>query len=71
MKIIFKDLYYAGLKKITKGNPSIIKKLDELVEEVSVSPKSGTGHPEPLKGYGLREVWSRHITKKTPPDLRN
>ena len=48
------------LKKI--GNKSILKKLDNLLEELRNHPKTGTGHPEQLKGLPGR--WSRRITQK-------
>ncbi|MFI3269017.1 MAG: Txe/YoeB family addiction module toxin [Rikenellaceae bacterium] len=34
--------------------------LGELIEH----PRSGTGKPEPLKGYAERELWSRRIDQK-------
>lgn len=46
------------------GDKSILKKLDKLLEELIEHPRSGTGHPEQLKGYPNKERWSRHITKK-------
>ena len=37
------------------------KKLYKLIPELELHPRSGTGHPEPLKG-GKDITWSRRIT---------
>jgi toxin YoeB len=52
------------LELLSKREPHVVRKLRELVEEVFCHPKTGTGHPKPLAGYGKREVWSRHISGK-------
>ena len=44
------------VSKWKKSNPNLFKK-SELTEH----PKSGLGHPEPLRGGG-DITWSRHIT---------
>ncbi len=38
-----------------------LKKLHELMKDVSRSPYEGIGKPEPLK-HALRGFWSRRIT---------
>lgn len=37
-----------------------MRKIDAIVEELKIHPKSGTGKPEQLKG-SLRGFWSRRI----------
>ena len=37
------------------------KKLEKLIPELSEHPRTGKGHPEPLKG-GNDITYSRHIT---------
>ena len=51
------------LAKLQRSEPKAFKKALRFIEELSEHPKTGTGHPEPLKGvpYGR---WSREITKK-------
>lgn len=49
------------VKKWRKSNPRAFKKLRDLLPELEQHPRSGTGHPEPLKG-GNDVTWSRHIT---------
>ena len=40
-----------------------LKKINTLIEEISKTPYSGTGKPEPLK-FKLSGYWSRRIDKK-------
>ena len=50
------------VKKWKKSNPIAFKKLFNLLPELEQHPRTGTGHPEPLKG-GNNVIYSRHITK--------
>ena len=52
-----------GLAKLKKSEPASFKKVMKLLNEVAMHPKTGTGHPEPLKGQPENR-WSRKITKK-------
>jgi toxin YoeB len=45
------------------GNKSIIRKIEQIFLELSITPYQGTGNPEPLK-YKLAGYWSRRINKK-------
>ena len=38
------------IKKWKKSNPVAFKKLYNLLPELEQHPRTGTGHPEPLKG---------------------
>ena len=49
------------LKKWKKSNPSSYKKASEILDELMEHPRTGLGHPEPLKG-GNEITFSRHIT---------
>ena len=51
------------LKKWKKSNPNLYKKYQKLFHELVDHPRTGTGHPEPLKG-SPEGRWSREITKK-------
>ncbi len=46
-----------------KNDPKLLLKIIALITEISVSPFSGTGKPEPLKFY-LKGKWSRRITQE-------
>lgn len=43
--------------------PKAFNKVTQLLLELMEHPKTGTGHPEPLKS-GNSITWSRRITKK-------
>lgn len=49
------------IKKWKKSNPSAFKKLYRLLPELEQHPRTGTGHPEPLKG-GKDITYSRRLT---------
>lgn len=51
------------LLRLQKSEPLAFKKAQRFIEELMVHPKTGTGHPEPLK-KNLTGKWSREITKK-------
>lgn len=48
--------------KYKKSNPLSYKKLVRLLEELMEHPRTGTGHPEPLKA-GDSVTYSRRISK--------
>lgn len=43
------------------GNKKLLKKIDELLDELRKHPKTGTGKPEQLKHYET-PTWSRRIS---------
>ncbi len=45
------------------GNKSVIRKIEQIFLELSITPYEGTGNPEPLK-YQLAGYWSRRINRK-------
>ena len=49
------------IAKYKKSNPVLFKKLTVLLEELMEHPRTGTGHPEPLK-TGNSISYSRRIT---------
>ncbi len=49
------------IAKYKKSNPTLFKKLTVLLLELMEHPRSGTGHPEPLKN-GDSRTYSRRIT---------
>ena len=51
------------LEKLAKNEPKVFKKAQRLIEELKTHPKTGLGHPEPLKGKPENR-WSRELTKK-------
>ena len=51
------------LARLAKNEPKAFAKANSFLDELRTHPKTGTGHPEPLKGQPANR-WSREITKK-------
>ena len=51
------------LKRLLKNEPKAYKKAIQFISELYEHPKTGTGHPEPLKGKPEGR-WSRRVTSK-------
>ena len=61
--IDFTDKAKKHIEKFNKaGKISVLKKINILLSELEEHPRTGTGHPERLKGYPNAERWSRRIT---------
>ena len=62
-KVIFAAQAKEDIAKLKRNEPSAHKKAIQLLNELMDHPKTGTGHPEQLKGDRSGQ-WSRQITKK-------
>ena len=62
-KITYAPVAEEGLAKLKRSEPASFQKAIKLLNEIAIHPKTGTGHPEPLKGES-NDRWSRKITKK-------
>lgn len=51
------------LKRLQHYDPKVYPKAIKFIGELYEHPKTGLGHPEPLKGKPENR-WSREITKK-------
>lgn len=51
------------MARLAKSEPKAFLKAQRFIEELREHPKTGLGHPEPLKGKPEGR-WSREITKK-------
>lgn len=64
MEIIFSP---KAIKDLTfwkkSGDKSAMRKIQELLESIQITPFSGLGKPEPLK-HQLSGLWSRRINKE-------
>ncbi len=58
-----KEQAQQDLKSLLRNEPKSYKKALQLIGELYVNPRTGTGHPEPLRGTTY-EQWSRRISKK-------
>ncbi|MBP3762284.1 MAG: Txe/YoeB family addiction module toxin [Bacteroidales bacterium] len=61
--INYLDQATEDLLRLRKSEPKAYKKVSKLIEELKQHPKTGTGHPEQLKGNRSNQ-WSRRITDK-------
>ena len=61
--IVYSSRAEEDLRKLKKNEPVAFQKAIKLLNELTEHPKTGTGHPEPLKGNRAGQ-WSRTITKK-------
>ena len=61
-KIEFTQIAIKTVSKYKKSNPVQYKKLAKLLNELMEHPRTGTGHPEPLK-TGDSITYSRRISK--------
>lgn len=62
MKYIFSDNAWDDYLFWQKSDKKILKRINNLIKDISRDPFHGTGKPEPLK-YALSGYWSRRITQ--------
>ena len=62
-EIIYSPRAVQDLLRLQRSEPAAYKKVVKFIEELREHPKTGTGHPEQLKGDRAGQ-WSRTITKK-------
>ena len=62
-EIRLSDQVKLDLVRLAKSEPKVFAKATRFIEELKEHPKTGLGHPEPLKGKPEGR-WSREITKK-------
>ena len=61
MRLIFADEAWNDYLYWQAQDKRIVKRINELIEDVKRDPFSGIGKPEPLK-HALSGFWSRRIT---------
>ena len=62
-EIIYSPRAVQDILRLQRSEPAAYKKVVKFIEELREHPKTGTGHPEQLKGDRAGQ-WSRTITKK-------
>ena len=62
-KIDYTDEAKLHMQQLKHYEPKLFQKMTKMLLELMEHPKTGTGHPEPLKGEPQGR-WSRHISKK-------
>ena len=62
-KVIIMPQAMEHLSRLAITEPKAYDKARRFIKELETHPKTGLGHPEPLKGKPENR-WSREITKK-------
>ena len=62
-EVLFYEQAQRDLARLALNEPKAYAKAIRFIEELKVHPKTGTGHPEPLRGDRAGQ-WSRRITEK-------
>lgn len=61
MKFIFVDESWEDYQYWIKTDKKILARINDLIKDISRTPYTGLGKPEPLK-YKYKGFWSRRIT---------
>lgn len=61
MKFIFVDESWEDYQYWLKTDKKILARINDLIKDISRTPYTGFGKPEPLK-YKYKGFWSRRIT---------
>ena len=61
MKVIFSNQGWDDYVYWQTTDKSVVKRINNLIKDISRSPFDGIGKPEPLK-HALSGFWSRRIT---------
>ena len=62
MKYVFSEQAWEDYLFWQKTDKRVLKRINNLIKEISRDPFRGTGKPEPLK-HALSGYWSRRITE--------
>ena len=60
MKLVFSEQAWEDYLYWQKTDKKLVKRINDLIKEITRTPHSGTWKPEPLK-HALSGYWSRRI----------
>jgi len=60
----FSDIARKEIAQLKKSEPKSFDKLNNLLKELILNPRIGTGKPELMKYGSYKGLWSRRITGK-------
>ena len=60
MKLVFAEQAWEDYLYWQKTDKKLVKRINDLIKEITRTPYTGTGKPEPLK-HVLSGFWSRRI----------
>ena len=63
MNLLFSPQAWEDYQYWIQSDKKVLKKINDLLKEISRTPYSGIGKPEPLK-HALSGYWSRRITNE-------
>lgn len=63
MKVTFSENAWEDYTSWLNEDRKILRKINELIKDISRHPFEGIGKPEPLK-FDLRGFWSRRIDRE-------
>ena len=63
MKIVFSKSSWDDYISWQREDRKVLKKINELIRDIELTPYEGMGKPEPLK-YDLTGLWSRRIGRE-------
>jgi toxin YoeB len=63
MKFIFVDESWEDYLYWQKTDKKVLAKINDLIKDISRTPYTGLGKPEPLK-FKYKGLWSRRITEE-------
>ena len=61
MRLIFSEQAWEDYLYWQKTDNKLLQRINALIKEITRTPHTGTGKPEPLK-HALAGYWSRRIT---------
>ena len=63
MRLVFVDESWEDYMYLQRTDKKMLQRINELIREISRSPFSGLGKPEPLK-FKYKGFWSRRINEE-------
>jgi toxin YoeB len=63
MNLLFTDDSWEDYQYWLKNDKKVLKRINQLIQEIKRQPFEGIGKPEPLK-YQLKGCWSRRIDQE-------
>ncbi len=63
MKLVFSEQAWEDYLYWQKTDKKLLQRINDLIKEISRTPHTGTGKPEPLK-HALAGYWSRRINEE-------
>jgi toxin YoeB len=63
VKLVFSEQAWEDYLYWQKTDKKLVQRINELIKEITRTPHTGTGKPEPLK-HALAGYWSRRIDEQ-------